>query len=403
MNQERMPTGDEGTLCRWQRLPAVELPATVVHVLDRLAAEGYQAYVVGGAPRNLLWQAPVMDWDLATDAPLHRLLAWYPGSHPGLPFGTVRAGSHIDLTLLREDLGYVDGRHPQAIRPAPSIESDLARRDFTVNSVAFNRQGVWSAEGALPDLARRIWRTVGDPEERFHQDALRVVRLARLAMTYGGLLEPGTLAAARRERSRVRSVVSRERLWGELWKMMAADDWAPYDQVGLDTVYGRIGRRRLAWPRPQTTEARVLYWLMEGFDSLSGALDWMGEWPLSRRQRVRLAFAAKILWARPDLERIAAAARSPGPGSAILADIARSAGYAGGLQPVRPALTAQDVVSGWSLRGARLGRALGEMQRLVAEDPSRNQPAFLVQWLNAWVAATQPRSQHPADGSGSGP
>ncbi len=392
----------DGILRRWEGLPAVELPAPVLDVLDRLAAEGYQAYVVGGAPRNLLWNVPVLDWDLATDAPLHRLQAWYPGPHPGLRFGAVRVGPHIDLTVLRKDLAYADGRHPEGIRPVPGIEEDLARRDFTVNAVAFNRQGVWSVEGALPDLAYRIWRTVGNPEEKFRQDALRVVRLARLAMTYGGSLEPETLAAARAECPRVRMAVSRERLWDELWQMMAADDWTAYDQVGLDTVYGRAGRRQPAWPRPQTAEARVLYWLMEeGSDSLDAALSWIGEWPIPRQQRVRLTAAARILWGRPDLERIAVMARLPGPASMILADVARSAGYARSLQPVHPVLTAVDLMTGWSLQGARLGQALTAMQTFVAEDPDRNQPSTLAQWLDAWLAATPSQPGHPVGRGGS--
>lgn len=197
-----------------------------------LQAGGYAAYLVGGAVRDLLRGAAPSDWDVATSARPEEILALFPGSLPtGLKYGTVtvrRGGMEIEVTTFRGEGAYSDGRHPDAVTFGVSIEEDLSRRDFTVNAMAYDPIAGRLVDpcGGMRDLKRRILRTVGAPAARFGEDALRMLRLYRLATTLG--LRPDR-AAERAITPSLLARVSPERINGELTKILLA----AFSGVGL--------------------------------------------------------------------------------------------------------------------------------------------------------------------------
>jgi len=158
---------------------------------------------VGGCLRDALLGREPADWDLTTDAPPERIQSLFPRSLYENRFGTVvvrHAHAQYEITAFRRDVSYSDHRHPDSVEFGDSIEEDLARRDFTVNAMAWGgRPSVESLfvdpHGGRADLARRLLRAVGDPDRRFHEDALRMVRAVRLAATLDFEIEAETLAS----------------------------------------------------------------------------------------------------------------------------------------------------------------------------------------------------------------
>jgi putative nucleotidyltransferase with HDIG domain len=214
---------------------APSIPASVQALLDRLWANGQAAYVVGGSLRDALLGRVPADWDLATDARPDRILAIFPGSVYENRFGTVavREGDDVhEITTFRIDHDYADFRRPHHVEFGDRIEVDLARRDFTVNAIAWGADGGSGAgretghgvdpfDGAA-DVERRVLRAVGDPSKRFEEDALRMIRAVRLAATLGFDIEPATLAAVRDRAPLVRHL-SGERIATELDKLLGAE------------------------------------------------------------------------------------------------------------------------------------------------------------------------------------
>ncbi len=214
------------------------IPTHVHEVLTTLWSAGHAAYIVGGSIRDTLLGEPPFDWDLATSARPEWTTALFPGeSVYENEFGTVaiRRGDaeEIEVTTLRSDHDYADFRRPHHVEFTDSIDLDLARRDFTVNAMAWG-----AAPGDEPilidphagqvDLAARLLRAVGDPDARFGEDALRMVRATRLAATLSFEIEPATLAAIRADAELV-GHLSGERIAIELSRMLSA----PRPSLGL--------------------------------------------------------------------------------------------------------------------------------------------------------------------------
>jgi tRNA nucleotidyltransferase (CCA-adding enzyme) len=214
---------------------AASIPASVQALLDRLWANGQAAYVVGGSLRDALLGRVPADWDLATDARPDRILAIFPGSIYENRFGTVavREGDEVhEITTFRVDHDYADFRRPHHVEFGDRIEIDLARRDFTVNAIAWGADGGSAPRRAAPrivdpfdggaDVERRLLRAVGEPSKRFEEDALRMIRAVRLAATLGFDIEPATFAAVRQRAPLVRHL-SGERIATELDKLLGAE------------------------------------------------------------------------------------------------------------------------------------------------------------------------------------
>ena len=197
-------------------------------LLTRLHAAGYAAYAVGGCVRDsLLGQTP-HDWDLCTSATPEQVLELFGKAHcipTGLQHGTVtvkHGGELYEITTFRTEGAYSDGRHPDHVAFVPDVKEDLARRDFTINAMAYNaEEGLIDPFGGQNDLAAGIVRAVGEPQRRFEEDALRILRLYRFAARFGFAIDPATGQAAR-ALCRHLDCVSEERIAEELSRLLAA-------------------------------------------------------------------------------------------------------------------------------------------------------------------------------------
>lgn len=197
-------------------------------LLTRLHAAGHAAYAVGGCVRDsLLGQTP-HDWDLCTSATPEQVLELFGEVHcipTGLQHGTVtvkHGGELYEITTFRTEGAYSDGRHPDHVAFVPDVKEDLARRDFTINAMAYNaEEGLIDPFGGQSDLAAGIVRAVGEPQRRFEEDALRILRLYRFAARFGFAIDPATGQAAR-ALCRHLDCVSEERIAEELSRLLAA-------------------------------------------------------------------------------------------------------------------------------------------------------------------------------------
>ena len=197
-------------------------------LLTRLHAAGHAAYAVGGCVRDsLLGQTP-HDWDLCTSATPEQVLELFGEAHcipTGLQHGTVtvkHGGELYEITTFRTEGVYSDGRHPDHVAFVPDVKEDLARRDFTINAMAYNaEEGLIDPFGGQNDLAAGIVRAVGEPQRRFEEDALRILRLYRFAARFRFAIDPATGQAAR-ALCRHLDCVSEERIAEELSRLLAA-------------------------------------------------------------------------------------------------------------------------------------------------------------------------------------
>ena len=206
--------------------PALHLPGPVQSVLQALEKAGFEAAVVGGAVRDALRGEAPGDWDVATSARPAQVQAALSGwrvEGTGLRHGTVTAvvdGMPVEVTTYREDGAYSDHRRPDEVRFTGSLAEDLARRDFTINAMAWSpRRGLVDPFGGRADLARGLVRCVGEPARRFSEDALRILRALRFAAVYDMQIEPATEAALDAHKALLRAV-SAERVQAELAKLL---------------------------------------------------------------------------------------------------------------------------------------------------------------------------------------
>ena len=220
-------------------------------VLEVLRRAGHKAYLVGGCVRDSLAGRTPQDWDICTSARPRQTMELF-GTERCIPTGlqhgtvTVRQGEGLyEVTTFRVEEGYSDGRHPDRVSFVGEVEADLARRDFTINAMAYAPgEGLIDPFGGREDLlVRRLVRAVGDPVRRFEEDGLRILRLYRFGAREQLAVEPATGRAAIAERARL-DCVSAERIWQELYKLLAAPRpglWMPSEILGqvlpwLDTA-----------------------------------------------------------------------------------------------------------------------------------------------------------------------
>jgi putative nucleotidyltransferase with HDIG domain len=194
-------------------------------ICDRLQLEGFDALLVGGCVRDLLLGRPAVDYDVATDATPEQVLSLFPeGVAVGAQFGVIlvpQDGLKVEVATFRGDLGYSDGRHPDAVIFARTPQQDVQRRDFTINGLLMRHDSgeVLDFVGGTGDLREGIVRTIGEPARRFAEDKLRLIRAVRFAARFGFTIEPATLAAMSQHASEIRQV-SAERLCDELTKLL---------------------------------------------------------------------------------------------------------------------------------------------------------------------------------------
>ena len=222
------------------------IPSYLAPLMSLFASRGERAFPVGGCVRDTLMGVEPHDWDVAVTTPPHDTMAichaaGYRTVPTGLKHGTVtvlvprsgdpadREGAYelIECTTCRTEGGYSDGRHPDAVAFTGRIEDDLSRRDFTVNAMAFMKEGdepaVLDLFGGRDDLKNGIIRAVGDPDTRFTEDALRLLRAVRFAVKLGFTIEDNTLAAIHR-RAEGLARISRERIRDEFQKILTSPE-----------------------------------------------------------------------------------------------------------------------------------------------------------------------------------
>ena len=209
---------------------ALKVPADVEKVVDRLLDAGHDAYVVGGSVRDALRGVDPHDWDVTTDATPEQIQKVFPRSLYNNRFGTVvvRSGGHeVEVTTYRVDADYSDHRRPDSVAFSASLQEDLARRDFTMNAMAW-RPARGDKPGELidpfdgrTDLDARTLRAVGDADQRFKEDALRMLRAVRFATLLDLRIESKTFEAIRRN-APLTATLSGERIQQELVKMLGA-------------------------------------------------------------------------------------------------------------------------------------------------------------------------------------
>jgi len=207
------------------------LPDGVAAVLTRLAADGAEGVLVGGCVRDIVRGGTPTDWDVATDATPDRVASLFPSASWTNPFGTVTVhaadGPPVEVTTYRIETSYRDRRRPDAVHWGASLEEDLARRDFTINAMAWRPVDLGDGVGELldpyagaSDLAAGVLRAVGDPAARFAEDALRLVRAVRFATRFGLAVEPRTEEAIRAN-AEAAAGLSGERLRDEIIRILA--------------------------------------------------------------------------------------------------------------------------------------------------------------------------------------
>ncbi len=205
----------------------MELPRTVSELITRLEQGGFSAYAVGGCVRDTLLSLQPHDWDLCTSARPEEMLEVFRGfrvAETGLKHGTLTViMDHVpyEITTFRTDGSYTDHRHPDSVRFVDEVSGDLARRDFTVNAMAYSpRTGLVDLYGGQEDLAAGVIHCVGTPEERFREDALRILRALRFASVYDFAVEPETDAALRLLAPSLERIAA-ERIREELFRLLA--------------------------------------------------------------------------------------------------------------------------------------------------------------------------------------
>lgn len=217
-------------------MPDFEFAKSIVETLHQ---RGFQAYLVGGCVRDLLLKCEPKDYDVATDATPQQVMEIFPQTYAvGAQFGVVlipvpdrrldqsepeaqSKSETVEVATFRSDIGYSDGRHPDEVRFSRDPQADVVRRDFTINGMLLDpvTNEVLDFVGGRNDLEAGIIRAIGDPEHRFEEDKLRMLRAVRFAARFEYEIEPATFAAVQRLAEQIR-VVSRERARDELTRML---------------------------------------------------------------------------------------------------------------------------------------------------------------------------------------
>lgn len=282
-------------------------------VLEQLEKAGYEAFFVGGYVRDKLWGKPVKDIDIATSALPEEVVKLFARTIPtGLKHGTVTVlmeGIPFEVTTYRKESDYADFRRPVEVEFISELHEDLRRRDFTMNAMAMDRTGaVRDPFGGRQDMEKRLLRCVGAPEERFHEDALRMLRCIRFASTYGLEVDHGTWEALVLRRELLRHVAM-ERVRVELERTLAGPHPVRGWRLALDSGLLRHTKESLLWSY-SAMDASGMPANLQALDKLEDPIQrWIllvleaGLEPEEARELLRL-----MTFSLRDLERVAKAA-----------------------------------------------------------------------------------------------
>ena len=254
----------------------INLSQNVSFILDTFRENGYLAYVVGGCVRDALLNKTPTDWDICTNALPHQTKDIFKNHkiiETGIKHGTVTLlldSIPYEITTFRTDGNYLDNRHPQSVNFVKTINEDLKRRDFTVNAMAYNKtDGLIDLYGGQNDLKEKIIRCVGNPEERFSEDALRIIRAIRFSANLGFTIEEATKKAIFLLKSNLLNIAT-ERINVEISKILLSDSqvvYAEYKEVfelflnGASSFDEAFGNNLIKLPKD--LETRLSYILLK--------------------------------------------------------------------------------------------------------------------------------------------
>ena len=204
------------------------VPDFITQFIDIFKNAGYQIYVVGGAVRDLLLNKQPTNWDFTTNATPDEILKLFPQAYYNNIYGTVSIPANKELTIFevtpfRKEEEYQDFRHPQKIEWAKTIEEDLARRDFTINAIAYDGKKLVDPFNGQRDLKEKLIKAVGNPDKRFQEDGLRLIRAIRIACELGFFIEENTRQAIEKNAFLI-TKISWERIRDEFLKILASNN-----------------------------------------------------------------------------------------------------------------------------------------------------------------------------------
>jgi len=206
----------------------LNIPAQVREILDKFIKAKFEIYIVGGVVRDAILEKKLYDWDFTTNAVPEEILKLFPDGFYDNTYGTVGlenedGGKPYEITTFRTEHGYSDNRRPDEVKWGKSLKEDVVRRDFTINALALNPKfEVIDLVDGLQDVQNKLIRAVGNPTERFAEDALRMMRAVRLAAQLGFTIEQATLQAIQANAGKI-TQISAERIRDELLKIIASD------------------------------------------------------------------------------------------------------------------------------------------------------------------------------------
>jgi tRNA nucleotidyltransferase/poly(A) polymerase len=219
----------------------ISLTQPVKDFMQKFRDNSYQIYLVGGGVREMLLGKDTKNWDFTTNATPEQIMALFPDAFYNNSFGTVGIPMEIDnekiifeVTPFRKESDYSDNRHPDTVEWTNNVEDDLARRDFTINAIAFDGEKLVDLYSGQQDLEKKIIKAVGDPDKRFKEDALRLMRAVRFAASLGFEIEAETFASLKRNAERIQNI-SWERIRDEFLKTISAEHCASGVMLLKDT------------------------------------------------------------------------------------------------------------------------------------------------------------------------
>jgi tRNA nucleotidyltransferase (CCA-adding enzyme) len=229
------------------RIDRAKIAPKAIEACKILQDHGFEAYLVGGCVRDLLLDKMPKDWDITTNAKPDEVQRIFPKTYPtGIQHGTITVSmgttpaDHFEITTYRGEGEYIDGRRPNEVYFVDGVTEDLARRDLTINAIAYDpvNDKIEDPFGGIKDLESKMIRAVGNPDERFREDGLRTMRVARFAARLGFSIDPATEAAIANNLETL-AKVSKERMRDELTKTLIT----PRPSVGLSILYrtGALG------------------------------------------------------------------------------------------------------------------------------------------------------------------
>lgn len=375
-------------------MATMQFPKFAVDVVDTLQKSGAEAYLVGGCVRDVLMGRIPKDYDVATARHPEVVRMMFPKViDTGLKFGTVTVmtmGGPVEVTTFRGEGSYSDGRRPDQVTFSQDIHADLARRDFTMNAIAYDPVADFLVDphGGESDILVKLIRTVGKPADRFSEDRLRVLRAIRFASQLGFNIDLTTLAAMHRYNDI--DAVSAERVGQEVTKMLmgdaAEDAVVVAEALGLVPMFDRLrGRARLP--------LRVAHMLPTDTDNTTFAIMCRDNWRLPEavtKEALALRRLAYALHELPDFPLNAATVRRflgecqsaevewedvmelSGYGSAAIETVARVAGANPPVNLWDLDIKGTDLVSILGKPGPAIGQLLRRLLREVLEDPTLN-------------------------------